>query len=655
MAALQAINNNTISFQLNFTDCPIGFYFSKLQFQGIPYGICIPCYNGTFLIEPTPFQRTILGPCDQCDYELCNTCGQAYLHVKPGVWRFNATADILMICPAGFSCPGGDPYNNTNFSSYACAENYLGNLCNKCAPGFGKFGTQAECFDCNQNWTYYAILVGTVVFQIIMLCYSVYSTLQGNLKVLSGPEARKSVLMKILSNYTDLMTFLSAVHIVWPPSIQQMMQVNTYASPAMVQQSGLSSDCVIDDLTNADTPLLYVKVLVTLTAPYGVAVLAFFIWSLIFKIKKRQIRGNKDFATSIITTIIIIVYSWYPALIKSTFTLFQCQNLYRKDTPIYYLENEYDVECYTGGHLVWALGVGLTNVGIWGVAVPCLMYYVLRKNRDCLGSPEVKAKYSYLYNGYSSSRYYWEIVILARKFLIVANLVFIESISLTLQTLLAMVVVSIYALVFVAAEPYQESDLNKLDILGVCSAYLFSFMAVYYTDPKNREYYVDWVILCLVLATNILYILSWLYLFLKTMKQAKAEEAALKKLATLKEKEGAKQEKPKIPEDEILSDKQNEGLVSITDNETNSMDELKHITGKTNLGYLRIQSSLHNPIVLKNAFEETKNEFEEENIFMMDASPERGTPTNSASLAFSRMKSMEPPSVDDRSPASRLQ
>lgn len=108
--------------------------------------------------------------------------------------------------------------------------------------------------------------------------------------------------------------------------------------------------------------------------------------------------------------------------------LFDCQNLYRKDTAIYYLRSDFDVECWKDDHLGWTFGWSFPMLLFWVFGVS--WWHFARKiklNKDNLYDPEIKKKFGFFYLGLKKEYYYWEGYVFIRKValifvLIVSNL-----------------------------------------------------------------------------------------------------------------------------------------------------------------------------------------------------------------------------------------
>jgi len=75
--------------------------------------------------------------------------------------------------------------------------------------------------------------------------------------------------------------------------------------------------------------------------------------------------------------------------------------------------------------------VALPALIVWGIGLPAVAILILMRqyNRDNLNSVTTKSIFGFLYNGYRYPKYYWEIVILYRKVLLVFVLVFLSLVS----------------------------------------------------------------------------------------------------------------------------------------------------------------------------------------------------------------------------------
>lgn len=88
-------------------------------------------------------------------------------------------------------------------------------------------------------------------------------------------------------------------------------------------------------------------------------------------------------------------------------------------------------ECWTGDHLKYTSFISLPGLIVWGIGLPAIAIVMLRRHylRAELHEVRTLSVYGFLYNGYKMSHYYWEIIIMYRKVLIVFVNVFLGLIS----------------------------------------------------------------------------------------------------------------------------------------------------------------------------------------------------------------------------------
>ena len=65
------------------------------------------------------------------------------------------------------------------------------------------------------------------------------------------------------------------------------------------------------------------------------------------------------------------------------------------------------------------MGIALPSLIVWGVGIPLFAFILLRNVETKLTKLETKEKFGFLYNGYKKEFYYWEVIIMYRKIMMV--------------------------------------------------------------------------------------------------------------------------------------------------------------------------------------------------------------------------------------------
>ena len=114
---------------------------------------------------------------------------------------------------------------------------------------------------------------------------------------------------------------------------------------------------------------------------------------------------------------------------------------------------------------------------------PALVYRVLKVRQHKmhvkgLGGHMTRSTYGFLYRGYSAKRFYWEIVIMMRKVLMV--IVATVGLRATVQTqgMLALLVISISLAAHLQFKPFDEPSLDRLELYGLITAFIILYRYV---------------------------------------------------------------------------------------------------------------------------------------------------------------------------------
>lgn len=73
------------------------------------------------------------------------------------------------------------------------------------------------------------------------------------------------------------------------------------------------------------------------------------------------------------------------------------------------------------------LYVGIPGLLLWCAGVPALFLGALWRERKRLGQEEVRVYLGFLYLGYKQQYYYWEVIVILRKFAVVAITTLVQS------------------------------------------------------------------------------------------------------------------------------------------------------------------------------------------------------------------------------------
>ena len=104
--------------------------------------------------------------------------------------------------------------------------------------------------------------------------------------------------------------------------------------------------------------------------------------------------------------------------------MFACTTIEGKSYVDIYMEDE----CWTGDHALFSITVAIPAFILWGLGFPFLAFLTLHRINKVKGLEVLKNKqvYGFLYIGYLPKKYWWELLILARKVTILVTLIWIS-------------------------------------------------------------------------------------------------------------------------------------------------------------------------------------------------------------------------------------
>ncbi len=152
--------------------------------------------------------------------------------------------------------------------------------------------------------------------------------------------------------------------------------------------------------------IYFLKLLFVLVQPFiimGLVILGYLIYCLI----KRQKLEKKKTGENIAVLFLVIGFILQPNIVSSCLEVFRCQNLYTKENPLYYMAKEPDIKCWEGAHLAVVLCVALPFLILWGVVLPLILFKKIHKNKKNLEDADVYVRYSFIYEGYKGTSYFW--------------------------------------------------------------------------------------------------------------------------------------------------------------------------------------------------------------------------------------------------------
>ena len=494
---------------------------TKGELFNLEEGTCYSCPNGSYTLVN---QNNSIDLCSSCNTNQANCFGGNMLTPKQGHWRKDVFSNLLVSCPNPQACLGSS-YHNYSPTGY-CAEGYIGNLCSQCSDN-NSVMINNTCINCGNDVLYYCKFFFAVFIQLLIIGYGVkYNKNSGkklDLEIVSPHELENekfkklkfetilSDLIKIIINYFQFIAILAGFNFSWPKFITGLFLFNKILGGTCDEY--FSIDCLMIETVKAyGTDATFIKFLIILLIPYMFACLVLVFWVLFYHYQKIKIKDNPKFSYHIITTLVISAFIFQPYMIKYSLLLFQCGELNKDE---FYLTMNYDLQCFTENYYQWSLSLAIPTLIIWVIILPIIALLRLPREQNKMNDKSTKCRFLFLYRGYKSDRCFWEFIVLTRKILLIITLVFLYYISTNFQAFMVSIILSLSFVVQKLGNPYRHHHLNKLEEKSIFSLFIICLGGWYFEDQQGfKNNIVDWIIIILILFTNLGFLLNWSYHYL---------------------------------------------------------------------------------------------------------------------------------------------
>ncbi|OMJ69726.1 hypothetical protein SteCoe_32468 [Stentor coeruleus] len=534
-------------------------------------GICQPCNENSYSYHNNSEDFS----CFHCTSNM--SCHNNIIAPVPGVWRHNNSDKYFLVfreCPNKQACVNDYEkigsqneytfYDSKLTNSYKtiCGKGYQGQFCHSCSEDYTKISLNT-CAKCPPYWRNVLIILALVAMIFLVFGLLIKCTIATNFT----PEELYSIGLKIIINYIQIILLCLQYKIGWPSQVQKLRSKETDKENESSSSDYFYSFKCLWNPRLSENDLYYYRIYFVMVLPIIVlgfsalfAVIILFLDRIYINFRNKGRKMNHDnnnnqeaiqnqvelkeridelkkknfkiilkmyFSVALIVPFFFV----YPTVMTYSLSPLACQSLingkqddfnerltvedYRDEK--YLIENR-DIKCNYNHYMsiIWSTVFG---VSVWGIAVPLYVFIRLYKMRKNLYFNEAKYKFGFLFNGYRHSRYYWEFVILAKKFIIVLLTVFMQAdYSANLQSVFIITFLIICFILQLYFKPYINEDLNNIEIFATIAAIITIMMGIIYTDSSEKDNTSTFVMI-IIFATNLMFILYWLKYMLRSVRE----------------------------------------------------------------------------------------------------------------------------------------
>ena len=515
---------NSLNFRLTFQDCHIGDRMNEDN-------ECVACEFGTYSLNNNYSQPFLCTPCQNNDPFLCE--GGDLVRPKNDFWRIDKYSDNFLQCLKPGLCYSLDSTyilskQNTlddQFYTGYCIIGHTGPLCGVCSDGYGK-SDQTSCIKCedNTNWYYFLLIFIKIFLKLLYMFYCVYIGFKMMVSVISNKIAPEFVcaisLLKILIIHFQILSFLPKIPLQWSAEFLTALPVLFTLSPDM--SDAFNFECFLK-VYNSPIKNVY---LVLILCPIYITVMFLISLSLVFLKKKKYERYELDeissYDLSIFVLFIIMILN-YIDIGKTNLEMFQCINVASNEASMLRLVNDLNIDCNSMSHRLWMFIICLPVLVISSLIIIFLIFKLfLAYFNKTLNLREVKFSLGYFYIAYKRNFFFWDILILIRRLLILFTFMFYYE-NIFFKDLFPLILIYFILINSLLLQAYfnpfaPEYDvLNKAELASLFTLSVTYIIIIFYSTSyfKNWNFASNYFVLLIVgiILINCAFIFYWLYFY----------------------------------------------------------------------------------------------------------------------------------------------
>ncbi|CAD8075924.1 unnamed protein product [Paramecium sonneborni] len=470
-------------------------------------GRCIPC-------SPKLNQYSVtIGAvlCSQFNSDYMIAIKQSSIKLKPGYWRPDYDNDQSQYCENfDTNCNGGWVPGNPS-----CYTGHIGALCESCDL-YQTFNderyTQTSAYKCARceptMQLNYIVLVATSITSFISMILAVKGSYLSSMQfiiedtldkwgvLLKSSESDLAVLMKVLTNYFQIIQFIASFQITIPSTIKQTAK--TGGNPT--ESTTTAMDCLY--VTMSDLDVLYFRMVWAFIQP-SIYLVGFYIVYFIGVIIKMV-----PYKINIITTALIYQFLYLqPTYVEGFIVLASSRTV----SGYQYVQRDVAYRYDSDRHQYYLLRFIMPMLLVWVLILPFLFMFLVFKNRKTINTKQTKLIYGFFYLEYQLNSYLWEFVKLFQKEFMVIILAFYED-QVTVKGLLLVVVMFLYGFYQIQVSPYSNKRLNMLDRYSTVILSISLAMGVLLKSCQDQDFGYLFIIVAIILVLiNVPFLLSIIY------------------------------------------------------------------------------------------------------------------------------------------------
>ena len=356
-------------------------------------------------------------------------------------------------------------------------------LCHSCRDEFRRVGLD-RCSLCPQSGQNVGLLLLAVVLLITGGTIVVWMAIKD-----AGKAEQSEIIRKITFNFLQVSALAAGFPLHWPPALEGLFDFQGAISTA--GEHILNPDCSVRGVSAAD--LFFAKQIGYAMTPIGLGFAIFLFWRIYAACcgvawSDRRTVETHTIKDKMIVTLCVLLYFFWPTSLKQAFGMFSCRFVGSNRDKMY-LMADFEEPCFEGRHAIYAIVVGASQILLYAIGLPLLVFVFLWRHRNELNKPVVRFRYGLFFAGFRKKKYYWECIVALRKESTVILAVFGPQLGIATLAHVALLVFMVQILVQLIGHPYDplRLKLQILDVTSMCICWFTMWSGFFFYTPRPES------------------------------------------------------------------------------------------------------------------------------------------------------------------------
>lgn len=153
------------------------------------------------------------------------------------------------------------------------------------------------------------------------------------------------------------------------------------------------------------------------------------------------------------------------------------------------LRADLEIQCWSLTHKLITFIVALPALIVWCIGLPLLSILHLSRNRVAIikrNDENFRLQNGYLYEGFKYDFYFWEYLILARKYIIIGVCIFMTNYGVMTQALTVLFVLVLFLVLTARKRPFTIDYIFDLEIISLSASIISVYCGLFYIADTSQ-------------------------------------------------------------------------------------------------------------------------------------------------------------------------